>query len=62
MRTIIMAASRSMVPVADEADPFSTSRLMLLVLVLMRWPDSPSSMTCTGCFATDDNEAAHSWV
>jgi hypothetical protein len=31
---------------------------MLLVLVLMTLAGSPSSMTCTGCLATDDNEAA----
>jgi len=35
---------------------------MLLVLVLMTLAGSPSSMTCTGCLATDDNEADHSWA
>jgi len=35
---------------------------MLLVLVLMTLAGSPSSMTCTGCLATDDNEATHSWA
>jgi hypothetical protein len=35
---------------------------MLLALVLMTLAGSPSSMTCTGCLATDDNEAAHSWA
>jgi hypothetical protein len=35
---------------------------MLLVLVLMTLAGLASSMTCTGCLATDDNEAAHSWA
>jgi len=30
---------------------------MLLVLVLMTLAGSLSSMTCTGCLTTDDNEA-----
>jgi hypothetical protein len=33
---------------------------MLLVLVLMTLAGLALSMTCTGCLATDDNEAAHS--
>jgi hypothetical protein len=35
----------------------STVPAMLLVLVLMTLAGSPSSMTCTGCLAVDDNEA-----
>jgi hypothetical protein len=57
----IWAASRSTVPVADEPDRFQrpgdTSRARAHALAGLA-----SSMTCTGCLATDDNEAAHSWA